>query len=171
MSVDFDNMSPFLRAATRTGSHEGPALLFDWFYSGRLTGAELSAAVPYVWSSAKQPFRALTQLTWIELFQAAGYTEDCKPAERPQAPLTLYRASEPQYAHRLAWTGSLATAERFLEINKRYGDRPRFVYMITVAATDRVLAHITDRDEDEYIVDTRGLRAKRIDTTRKQADS
>ncbi|WP_270353551.1 hypothetical protein [Microbacterium testaceum] len=169
MSADFENMSPFLRAATLVGSHEGPVLLFEWFYSGRLTGSELSEAVPFVWSSAKQPFRAFSKLTWIELFHAAGYTEDCEPAERPPGPLTLYRASEPQYAHRLAWTGSLAIAERFLEINKRYGDRDRFVYTITVAATDRVLAHITDRGEDEYIVDTRGLRAQRVDTSREQA--
>lgn len=169
MSVDFENMSPFLQAAIRTDSHYGPALLFDWFYSGRLAGDQLSEAVPYVWSQAKQPFRAFNLRTWIELFEAAGYTDDCKPAERPQRPLTLYRASEPQYVHRLSWTGSLATAERFIEINKRYGDRPRFIYTITVADMHRVLAHITDRGEDEYIVDTRGLRAKRIDTTREKA--
>ncbi|MEX8031704.1 helix-turn-helix domain-containing protein [Microbacterium sp. 20-116] len=41
---------------------------------------------------------------------------------------------------------------------------------LTVDEPDRVLAHITDRGEDEWLVDTRGLRAQRIHATREQAN-
>ncbi len=158
--------SPFVAAALSVGSHEGPALLFDWVYSGRLKDpADLAEAVAFAWSSAHLPFAALGHRTWVELFTMAGYAKDGTPTEHPAEPITLYRAAEPRYIHRLAWTASLDVAERFLEINAaRYGAKPRNVYTITVAP-DRLLAHITDRNEDEYIVDTTGLKAQRVDTT------
>ncbi|WP_020097407.1 hypothetical protein [Microbacterium sp. 11MF] len=158
-----DVRNPFIEASLRIGSHELPTMLFDWVFSGRLREKQhLAEAVPYAWSSAHLPFAALGYRKWVEFFEMAGYTEDGLSAKRPSEPITLYRAAEPRYVHRLAWTASLNVAERFLEINEaRYGAKPRNVYTITVAP-DRLLAHITDRNEDEYIVDSRGLRARRV---------
>jgi len=154
--------SEFWQHAKFLGSHDRPALLFDWIYGRRLTDpVEVAATVPAVWSGAHLPFRSLGAQGWIDLFQIAGYTEDGVPAERPIEPLTLYRAAEPRYVHRLAWSASIDVARRFIEINAaRYGDTPRFIYYITVEP-GRLLAHITDRGEDEYVTDTRGLKAKR----------
>lgn len=154
--------STFLETAHRyVGSHDRPAMLFDWVFGGRLTDpVEIAEAVADTWSGAKIPFASLGVATWIELFRMGGYTVDGIPSDRPTEPVTLYRAAEPSRVHRLAWTGSLDVAQRFLEINRRYGDRPRFIYTITVDP-ERLLAHINDRQEDEYVTDTRGLKAKR----------
>lgn len=157
------NESPFMREAIRHPSHEGPALLFDWVFSRRLTDPdELAFAVPNVWSDAHLPFNSLGYRTWVELFEMAGYTVDGIRSPRPLTPVTLYRAAEPHRVHRLAWTGSLEVARRFLTINaSRYGDKPRFVYTVTVDPS-RLLAHVTDRQEDEYVTDTRGLKVRRV---------
>jgi hypothetical protein len=144
------------------GSHDWPAELFDLVYEGKLDNpADLAECVADAWSGAKIPFRALGYDTWIEFFRRAGYSDDGKLAAPLAEPITVYRAAEPQFVHRLAWTGTLDVAKRFTEINTRYGKRPRHIYELTVTP-DRVLAHITDRQEDEFIVDSRGLRAKRI---------
>ena len=147
----------------RIDSHNRPALLFDWFFGQRPRPKkeDMAASVPEVWSGAHLPFPSLGYATWVVFFRYAGYTDDGAPADPPTEPITVYRAAEPSFVHRLAWTGSIDVAERFLEINQAYGDRPRFVYTVT-AAPDRVLAHITERSEDEDIVDTRGLHAKRV---------
>ncbi len=163
MTVTAANFLPFIDAARALGSHDGPALLVDWYYGRKIEDpVELAEAVPYAWSAAHLPFGALDAETWIELFRAAGYTIDGTRAERPAEPITLYRAAEPRFVHRLAWTASLDVAGRFLSINKaRYGNKPRYIYTVTVPP-DRLLAHITDREEDEYVTDTRGLRATRV---------
>jgi hypothetical protein len=137
-------------------------MLFEWIYGRRVTDpVEIAALVSDVWSGAHIPFSSLGGTTWIDLFQIAGYTEDGLHAERPGVPLTLYRAAEPRYVHRLAWTASVEVAQRFIDINAaRYGDESRFIYTVT-ANPDRLLAHITDRQEDEYVTDTRGLKARR----------
>lgn len=147
----------------RVGSHELPALVFDLFYSRQMTDpADVAFAVSCAWSSSHLPAANLPIDIWIELFQVGGYTEDGMPAERPSEPVTLYRSSTPGRVHRLAWTASLSVAQRFLEINEaRYGKASRFIYTVTVEP-ERLLAHITDRDEDEYVTDTRGLRSARV---------
>lgn len=163
-------MSAFMDMLYRHyGSHQRADVLFEWVYSGRLTDPDdIAEAVPDVWSGAHLPANSLGIRTWIDLFNRSGYTVDGKRAERPTEPLTLYRLAEPRFVHRLAWTGSLEVAEKFAVINKaRYGDRPRFIYTVTVPP-ERLLAHITDRDEDEYITDTRGLKAKRLTLTKEQ---
>lgn len=159
-------MSSFMEMLYRHyGSHQRAEVLFDHVYTGKLTDPDgIAEAVPAVWSDAHLPVQNLGLNAWTELFEMAGYTDDGKKAERPADPITLYRCAEPRFVHRLAWTASLEVAEQFAVINKaRYGDRPRYLYKIT-APPERLLAHITDRDEDEYVVDTRGMRATRLST-------
>lgn len=164
-------MSPFMKMLYRHyGSHQGPAVLFDHVYGGKLTDpVDMAEAVPGVWSDAHLPAQNLGVMTWIDLFTIAGYTVDGKRAERPAEPVTLYRLAEPRFVHRLAWTASRDVAEKFEGIHKaRYGDKERFIYTVTVPA-ERVLARITSRQEDEYVTDTRGLKAKRVTMTREMA--
>ncbi|MGO3320261.1 MAG: hypothetical protein ACTIL0_07105 [Microbacterium gubbeenense] len=164
-------MSAFMDMLYRHyGSHQRAEVLFEYVYGGKLSDPEdVAEAVQAVWSGAHLPAQNLGVLTWIDLFQIAGYTVDGKRAERPTEPVTLYRLAEPRFVHRLAWTASIDVAERFTEINRaRYGDRTRHIYTLTVQP-ERLLAHITDRDEDEYVTDTRGLKAKRVTTTKEMA--
>lgn len=154
--------SPFWQSARFLGSHDRPAMLFDWVFGRRMTDrADIAAATSKVWSGAHLPFRSLGADAWIQLFRMGGFAVDGVHASPPEAPMTLYRAAEPRYVHRLAWTASPDVANRFLEINSaRYGDLPRFIYTITVTP-DRLLARITDRKEDEFVTDTRGVKARR----------
>lgn len=143
-----------------------PAHVFDLVYGRRVTDpAEIGWLVATAWSDAHIPAASMSIAVWIELFQMGGYTEDGHPAQRPTRPLTLYRCADPRRVHRLAWTASLEIAQRFAVINStRYGQIPRHIYTVTVEP-ERVLAHITTRKEDEYVTDTRGLRATRIEVT------
>lgn len=164
-------MSEFMTMLHRHyGSHQRPAVLFDHVYGGKLTDPDdIAEAVQAVWSGAHLPAQNLGVMTWIDLFTIAGYTVDGVLADRPTTPVTLYRLAEPRFAHRLAWTASLDVAEKFEGINKaRYGDKERFIYTLTVPP-ERLLAHITDRDEDEYVTDTRGMKAKRVTMTKEMA--
>src|SRR5690625_560616 len=94
---DVDDMSQWLRdnlelidadtfhsAVVTVGRNGGPALLFDMHFSGRMPDAVLAEVIGGVWTGAEFPARAFDPPEiWADLFDAAGYTVDGKPAARP----------------------------------------------------------------------------------------
>lgn len=138
----------------RAGRINGPALLFDAWYSDQITPGTLAALIGDVWSMAEYPDRALDRETWVEMFQAAGYTADGKPAEKPTEPIRLWRGSTPARRRLMSWTTDRAVAAKFAAgIRGRAVGR---VWTITCPPA-ALLAANTGRGESEYVVDTRGL--------------
>jgi hypothetical protein len=82
----------FTQACYDLGRNEGPALLYDLYYTGSLAIDLHPGVVAGVWSMAEFPATCFDPPTiWAELFGEAGYTHDGQPAPRPSAPVTVYR--------------------------------------------------------------------------------
>lgn len=144
--------------ASRLGRNDLPEALAYNFE--KLTAVELADAVCEAWSGAEYPERLLTQGVWMAMFDRADYVIDGKPADRETLPdwVTVYRGAIPDRRDGMAWTGDINTARwfanRFTGILP--GDKTGRVYKLTVAR-EFVLARITGRNEDEYIIDTQDL--------------
>lgn len=97
---------------------------------------------------------------WLELWTKVGFVCDADDppaacAHQSSEPFTLWRGAPTKYKRHLAWTGDRDRAEWFAT---RFGDRHQSrVWQVTVTA-DHVLAHLTRRSEDEYLVNLAGLR-------------
>jgi hypothetical protein len=133
-------------ALSRVGRVNGPALLFDLYYSGCLTADMLPALVVGVWSAAEWPSGNLPRSTWINWFRKAAYPP-------PSGPLVIYRGAIPQHARGMAWTTDRQRAEWFA--NRWAGAH---VYTVT-AEPAAVLADVDaiegdgGRRECEIVVD------------------
>lgn len=152
-----DEMFTAMRRVGRNASPYMIDVLADAFPPGAPPIAE---TVHHAWSSAEYPEDSMEPDRWAELFEVAGYRIDGAPADRPDK-ITLYRGAPEDRVQRMAWTSSQEVARRFAHDALR-GREPGRVWTITVSG-DWLLAHITDRDEDEYLVHPsawgRGLRA------------
>ncbi|MEH0582816.1 hypothetical protein QA942_01380 [Streptomyces sp. B21-106] len=143
------------------GRAEGPQFLSEALSEDKITAATVTALVGPIWSSAEYPDRELDHDTWRWLFDVAGFTIDGKPADRPTEPLTLYRGSVPERCTDWSWTRTRAVAERFAEGPRGRGKGRLWVCEVPPA---HMLAANTGRDEDEIVVDTRGLQiAEHVD--------
>lgn len=151
-------LDEFERSLLRAGRVNGPALLFDAWFGKQISREILAATIGMVWSAAEYPLPSLGQQTWRELFDAAGYTVDGKPADRPLGSTRLYRGSPPGLRRRWAWTADRGLAERFAHDLLR-GRLPGKVYMID-APPESLLCMENGREESEYVVDTRGLKMR-----------
>jgi hypothetical protein len=166
------NADEFLKAAYRAGRNAAPGLLWDAAASGDLPRGEVAAVVATAWCMAEWPERALSpRAAWLALFQAAGFTIDGKPAERPAGPLTLYRGCTRGRVRGLAWTTDREMAGWFA---RRYGDfagdpsypefRPAFVY--TTVAPSAALLCIPGTagrfSEHEVVINPAGLKIQRV---------
>lgn len=143
------------RLISRAGRNYGPQFLAEAYSADTVTAETVTALVGPVWSSAEFPDRQLDHETWRWLFDVAGFTVDGKPAVRPVEPMLLYRGSVPERWTDWSWTRDRAVAGRFAA-----GLRGRGAGRVWVATVPpwRMLAINTERDEDEVVVDTRGLR-------------
>lgn len=144
-------------AMSRVGRNSSPALVADLHNEIGLEPEVAAAVVPGAWCAAEFPLRQLDTETWLYLFEVAGYTDDGKPAQRPQQVPTLYRGAHP--SHRAGWSW---TEDR--ELAQWFADRPftrgeGVVYAAANVAPSRLLARITQqrRGESEFVVNTRGL--------------
>ncbi|WP_431710712.1 hypothetical protein [Glutamicibacter uratoxydans] len=149
-------------AMCSVGRVNGPALLFDLFYSGTITNEVLAAVIGGVWTSAEYPERAVDTESWHEMFNAAGYTVDGKPSALPTEPLVLFRGATVEHKAGMCWTDDRAIAERFA-----YGQlRGRDLGTLWTATVEPVflLAKINDREESEYVVDTTGLEIRAVES-------
>lgn len=122
-------------------------LASDAFDDGLLT----PDALIYAWASLSDgPQRHLETEWWVEMFSSFGFITDSQMA-RPVAPVTLYRASLPEYARNMSWTT--------LEQAKGFAIGPgRLVYKATFEP-GKILAYIDDYAEGEYVVDARNADA------------
>ena len=144
------------------GRNHAPAMLFDWFYGGRLLREDMCAVVIAVWTSAEFPQDVLTVDQWCRFFAMADYP-------KPSGPLTLYRGATKGRARGMAWTSDRNKAQWFADRFARFAtgkqdDRfgPAYVYTVAtppgavLAVADKILAE-GGRGEREVIVDPRLL--------------
>ncbi|MFF0245039.1 hypothetical protein ACWEU6_37125 [Streptosporangium sandarakinum] len=68
------------------------ATLWNAYQDGQLLGADLCKALYIAWFESFFPNSYLRTWQWREMFQAAGFARQGRPAGRPQRPITLYRA-------------------------------------------------------------------------------
>lgn len=136
------------------GRTNGPGFLAEALSEDKITSATVADLVGDVWSSAEFPDRELDRDTWRWLFDVAGFTVDGKPAPRPDQPMTLFRGSVPERRTDWSWTRDRVVAERFASGGR--GRAPGRVWVCEVPP-GHMLAAITGREEDEVVVDTRGL--------------
>jgi hypothetical protein len=139
---------------SRAGRNEGPVFLATAYAENLVEAETVTALVGGIWSSAEFPDRYLDHDTWRWLFDVAGYTVDGKPAARHTEPMTLYRGAVPERRTDWSWTRTRAVAERFAAGLRGRGTGRLWVCEVPPA---HMLAINTERDEDEIIVDTRGL--------------
>lgn len=139
----------------RAGRNEGPAIVFDAHFSRSLPKADLPQVLAHAWSSAEYPEQALDG-AWVAMFHAAGFTADGVPATPPDS-ITLYRGATEAGRHGMSWTSDLDAARKFARGELR-GRPAGSVWTATVPAVG-LLAHITSREESEWVVDPAPLRA------------
>ncbi|USQ86971.1 hypothetical protein NFX46_26610 [Streptomyces phaeoluteigriseus] len=144
----------------RAGRIYGPEFLNEAYSEGKVPAATVTALVGPVWSSAEYPDSELDCDTWRWLFDVAGFTVDGKSADRPTEPMTLFRGSVPERRADWSWTRTRAVAERFADGVR--GRAPGRLWVCVVPPA-HMLAVNTDRDEDEVVVDTRGLQITEAD--------
>ena len=140
------------QVAARAGRNDLPALLVDNLH--RMPLAEIRRGVSAAWRMAEWPEPHLGTASWIALFDGCEYMVDGEPASRTDLPdvLTLYRGASAERMRGLSWTASLDQARWFA--NRFRQHLP--VYEVQVFRS-HVLARLTTRGEDEYIVDTLDL--------------
>jgi hypothetical protein len=105
---------------------------------------------------AEYPDAALDRPAWRQLFTAAGFTADGRPAERPAGPVELWRGSVPERRADWSWTTRRAVAEGYATGTGARRPTTGRLYRV-VAPAAALLAHNTGRVEDEYVIDTGGL--------------
>jgi hypothetical protein len=141
-------------ALFRAGSHNGPAMLYDWWQEGEITTAELRELILGVWSGADWPLLSLDEGTWIEWFEETGFVSD-SGCEKPSEPVTVYRGASIASAGRgMSWTFEIDRARWFAERELLVGHGPAGVYEVVVPPT--YLLAIVERErpgEAEAIVD------------------
>lgn len=139
---------------SRAGRVYGPEFLDEAYSAGKVTAETVTALVGPVWSSAEYPDRELDRDAWRWLFDAAGFTVDGKRADRPTEPMTLYRGSVPERRTDWSWSRDIKVALKFAAGVR--GRAPGRLWVCEVPPA-HMLAVNTERDEDEVVVDTRGL--------------
>ncbi|MEU9044508.1 MULTISPECIES: hypothetical protein [unclassified Kitasatospora] len=143
------------RLAGWAGRLNVPALLHDAWFGRAVTAAVLARYIGHAWSAAEFPDRSLPRESWRQMFRAAGYTRDGVPAPLPPGPVELWRGSVPVRRRDWSWTATRAVAQRYAD-GAVAGRPPGRLYRV-VAPTGALLSHSTSCNEDEYVIDTRGL--------------
>ncbi|MEV6818540.1 hypothetical protein AB0M72_07265 [Nocardiopsis dassonvillei] len=120
----------------------------------------LSEHLAAAWSLAEYPDAALPRLVWRRLFDAAGYTIDGVRADRPSGEVVLWRGSVAERRTDWSWTPDQQVAARYAA--GCVGGRPLGQLWQVTAPPEALLAFMTTRGEDEYVVDTTGLHIDHI---------
>ncbi|MER7952371.1 hypothetical protein ABTY59_33765 [Streptomyces sp. NPDC096079] len=136
------------------GRIAGPYLLWEAHDGGLVDGVALAAHVGPVWSRTEFPDAALGHDRWRELWRAAGFTRDGRPAARPAAPVELWRGSVPERRGDWSWTTDRKVAEEYAAggFRRKVGRLYR-----TVAPPEALLGAYNGRGEGEYVIETGGL--------------
>lgn len=144
--------------SARAGRNDLPYLLFT--HVTEIREEDLPDAVCEAWHMAEFPEKQAGADLWTALFDHVGYVVDGAKrdleAELPEV-VTLYRGCTAERVGGMAWTADEAKARWFAErFRGMAGAAPTFVYRIEVPR-EYVLARITGRGEDEYVVDAAAL--------------
>ncbi|WP_371592615.1 hypothetical protein [Streptomyces virginiae] len=154
--VDTDRFRELLGWA---GRNNGPALIFDAYADRKISAATLAAVIGGVWSGAEYPDRCIDAPGWRILFRRAGFTVDGVPAARPEHPVRLWRGSVPERRRDWSWTTERTIAEGYAAGTA--ARRPQgLVYTVTAPPAALLCANPTERQEAEFVIDTRGLRIR-----------
>lgn len=133
------------------GRIAGPYLLWDAWDGGVADGATVAAHIGQVWSRAEFPDAALGHDRWRQLFEAAGFSRDGVPADRPAEPLELWRGAVPERRTDWSWSTDRETAGRYAA--GTFGRPPGRLYRL-VAPPGALLCAYDGRQEYEYVVNT-----------------
>ena len=139
----------------RGGRDSGSWLLYTAYTEAKITDAVLAETIGGVWSMADRPDRDLDRDEWRMLFAAAGFTVDGERKPRPTEPMTLFRGSVPERQTDWSWTYSVDVATKYADGNMP--GRAAGKLWVCEVPPEAMLAINTERDEDEIVVDTRGL--------------
>lgn len=101
-----------------------------------------------VWGTA---YHHLERGGWRELFEAAGYREDDRPAERPDRPLLLWRGAVPEFRANWSFTDVHDLAHMYAS-GHWVQDEVGLIWR-AVVEPGRLFARFCS----EYVVDTDGL--------------
>lgn len=122
--------------------------------------ALLTPMLGYVWNTlGHAPEHLIGPDAWREVFDIVGFTHTDpvnfgQAAERPTAPVTLYRGAIPERADGWMWTDELDEARCYATHSGQFHGH---VWTVT-APPDRVLATIDfPPNAPQYVIDTRGL--------------
>ncbi|MCX5522970.1 hypothetical protein OG342_08860 [Streptomyces bobili] len=141
------------------GRTHGPTFLADALAEGKITADTVASLIGDVWSSAEFPDRHHDRDTWRWMFDTAGFTVDGKQAPRPAEPMRLYRGSTPDRRDDWSWTRDIRVAEKFAAGSP---GRPKGQVWVCTVPPSHMLAANSYRDEDEVVVDTRGLEIREV---------
>jgi hypothetical protein len=140
----------FSAAAVSIGRNNAPALARDLFFlQDSIDLGAHPGIIANAWSWADYPESSIRPDYWMELFAAAGYTHDGRPAKLPRRPITIYRGCTPDRCEGMAWTSDLRVARRFAR-DDRDGRPTGHVYAFD-APPSALLAYI--HEDSEYVID------------------
>jgi len=139
----------------RGGRDSGPWLLHTAYTQRKITAAVVAEVIGGVWSMADRPDRELDRDEWRTLFNAAGFTVDGERKPQPADAKLLFRGSVTERRTDWSWTYSIDVATKYADGNVT-GRSPGHLWVCMVPP-EAMLAINTERDEDEIVVDTRGL--------------
>jgi hypothetical protein len=158
-SASFLTYAEMWHLCSLAGRQHYPALLNEAWEFGVIDTMTLTGMVAEAWCMVEFPDRALDWYQWEDLFVAAGYTVDGKPARRPRKPLRLYRAAPEEYRYGHSWTEDVEVAESFLTTGGRFLLEPK-LWQANVEPR-RLLARMwrarESNGEPQYVIDTEGL--------------
>jgi hypothetical protein len=141
----------FRDAVVGIGRDNAPTLLGQLHYLEDALDIDAHPGiVANAWSCAEYPERSVHPDTWVDLFNAVGYTHDGQPAKSPTGPITVYRGCTPERRGGMAWTSDLGVAQRFAR-NQPGGH----VYAFD-APPRALLAYI--HEDSEYVIDNAFLK-------------
>jgi hypothetical protein len=139
------------------GRNELPDLLsFVWM---RLPQDQLIKAVGDAWVDCEFPEQRLARRKWLPMFRAARYHAEDEPATPPDS-IPLWRGGTRRTG--MSWTADREMAEWFRHRFEHIGN-PGKLWTISVGP-ERLLAHYHEkhRKENEYVIDSTGIRPKEV---------
>jgi hypothetical protein len=142
---------------------------FAWFTveADCWTDEATAQLVETCWNIPEWPSQ-LGKNRWLKLWKRAGKVcnRDCAEygeigcAVAPEIEITLWRGASPKHKRGLSWTGDRSRAVWFASRFSSIFESK--VYEVKVPAR-RILAHLTDRGENEYVVNVAGLDVREVD--------
>lgn len=149
----------FEEVEKRVGHERAAHVLLKAAQAGAFSTNDLAAALTSAWTGDGKVSSMLSLESWRFLFTKAGYAQDGVHAERPTKPMRLYRGATVEGKHGMSWTSDLDTA-RFFTIPT---DGDEGTIWTATFEPEHLLAHITARDEHEYVVDPEVLTSSLVE--------